>query len=179
MSSELSFDKIQNTSGANYHSIVQTKTVRTRMLGGTYNSFTFPSANFDNLPSSTSGLQILTTTFQPRFSDSKILVQTNNIPMTESSNQVNQFRIFAHAGTTLLGWDMSGLWNGNFASSLATNLSGQYLYAVTDSWGTDNRTIRLGVDADANSNVSIYLHWSYTESWLEPETIFTITEFVQ
>ncbi len=179
MSSELSFDKIQNTSGSTYHSIVQTKTVRTTMIGGTYNIFTFPASNFDNLPTSSTGVQILTTTFQPRFSNSKILVQTNNIPMHEFTNQVNQFRIFAHANTTLLGWDMSGFWNGNFSGSLASNLGGQFLYAVTDSWGTDNRTIRLGVDADANSSVSLYIHWSYGDSWVEPETILTITEFIQ
>jgi hypothetical protein len=175
MSSELNFNKIVTTGGSTITNVIQ-HVVATAQVGG---STSFPASNFDNLPSSTGGVQLLTTSFTPRFSNSRILIETSNIPMSESSNNTNQFRIFAHAGSTLLGWSMSGIWNGNFSGSLATNLSGQYLHVLANSWGTDTRTIRLAVDADLNSTSSVNIHYSYGGSWLRPDINLTITEYVQ
>lgn len=178
MTSSVYFNSMQNTSGATYHNVIQVVYASVTVTGSS--TYTFPASSFNSLPSSSGGVQILTTTFQPKFANSKILVETNNIPMCErDGNYTNQFRIFAHAGSTLLGWSYSGIWNGNFPSSYAYNLGGQYLHCLADSWGTDNRTIRLAVDADLGSSSPLFIHYSYTGSWVVPPITLTLTELGQ
>lgn len=173
------FNRWQWSDGSNRNHIVQSVSVSSTAIS-TYNGPSGgaatglgASSGFGSEPSSTSGAALVTTTFQPRYADSIILVQSTNVSVAEAANNGDDFRIFAHAGTYLIGWGYSGLTYGSFSSNL--NAANMTLYAYNTSWGTDARTVRLGVDYTGGNN-GVYINNRYvTEFAISPVTL-TIME---
>ena len=171
--------------GTNRNHIVQsvnvTSTTVASLYGNVdYNLATTPGTGnqFGSNPTSTEGLQLLTTTFQPRFADSWILLQSSQIDVSESSNQSDDVRIFAHAGTTLLGLNMAHIPYENFGSSL--NAYNMTLMIVANSWGTDSRTIRMGMSATNNTSpASYYVNQRYLSNHTVAPYSLTITEIAK
>ena len=66
MASNVYFNSIKDTTGATFHNVVQISYATMTPNGAS--NYTFPISNFASLPSSSGGVELLRTTFQPKFS---------------------------------------------------------------------------------------------------------------
>ena len=171
--------------GTNRNHIVQSVTVSSTAISSVYNTSVHDLATtpgtcnqFGSNPTSTEGLQLLTTTFQPKFADSWILLQSSQIDVSEYSNNSDDVRIFAHASTTLLGSNMASIPYESMGSSL--NAYNMTLMIVANSWGTDSRTIRLGMSSTNNTSPA---YWYVNQRYVSNHTVapysLTITEIAK
>jgi len=138
------FDKMQNTSSVTYNNILQVATVSSNAISTVTNSTSVAlgTASFGLAPVSTEGIQLLTLSFQPKYSTSKILLYTSSLDVRETSNVADEARLSAFAGSTLLGWRTS-----YFNPSIANNFNyGFHLHCMANAWGTDSRTVQLRIN---------------------------------
>jgi hypothetical protein len=171
--------------GTNRNHIVQSVTATATTVASVYNGTAYNLAvtpgtanQFGSNPTSTEGLQLLTTTFQPRFADSWILLQSSQIDVSESANQSDDVRIFAHASTTLLGMNMASIPHESMGSGL--NAYNMTLMIVANSWGTDSRTIRLGMSSTNNTSAAnYYVNQRYLSTHTVAPYTLTITEIAK
>jgi hypothetical protein len=179
------FNRWKWSDGTNRNHIVQSVTASSTTVAGWYSNVTSDltttpgTANqFASNPTSTQGLQLLTTTFQPKFADSWILLQSSQIDVSEYSNNSDDVRIYAHAGTTLLGSNMASIPYESMGGSL--NAYNMTLMVVANSWGTDSRTIRLGMSSTNNTSTA---YWYVNQRYLSNHTVapynLTITEIAK
>jgi hypothetical protein len=179
------FNRWKWSDGTNRNHIVQTVNVTSSTVAGLYGNTDYNLAatpgtgqQFGSNPTSTEGLQLLTTTFQPKFADSWILLQSTSIDVSESVNNSDDVRIFAHASTTLLGINMASIPYENFGGSL--NSYNMTLMIVANSWGTDSRTIRMGMSATNNTSpASYYVNQRYLAGHTVAPYSLTITEIAK
>jgi hypothetical protein len=179
------FNKWKWADGTNRNHLVQMVNVTSSAIanyfgdGGTRMEATPGTGNqFSSDPTSTEGVQLLTTTFQPRFADSYILLQSTNIDVSESNNQSDDARIFAHAGSTLLGHNLASVSYESFGNSY--NAYNMTLMIVANSWGTDSRTIRLGMSSTNNTNASYwYINHRYQSNYAVAPYSLTIMEIAK
>jgi hypothetical protein len=129
-------------------------------------------------PTSTTGIELLSTTFQPRSATSIIIVKTNPIGFTETSNVSDDTRMSCFAGTTLLGWNHSGLLY-TISSNNNQNIQMNGLHAWTTSWGTDNRTISLRFDTSGANGTYYRINFRDVSSWQAAPIHLTIMEIAQ
>jgi len=179
------FNRWKWSDGTNRNHIVQTVNVTSTTVAGLYNNVDYNLAatpgvgqQFGSNPTSTEGLQLLTTTFQPKFADSWILLQSTQIDVSESVNNSDDVRIFAHASTTLLGSNMASIPYESMGNSY--NAYNMTLMIVANSWGTDSRTVRMALSATNNtSSASYYVNQRYvTANTVAPYSL-TITEIAK
>jgi hypothetical protein len=127
-------------------------------------------------PTSTSGMGILTMTFQPRYADSKLLIKSSTIGVAETSNVSDDFRLFVHADSTLLVWNSSGILYVTSANA-NQNFGLCAVQGMVNSWGTSSRTIRLGMDTNGTASAFRYNHREVS-SWQPAPISLTITEIL-
>lgn len=183
--STVRFNRWRWSDGTNRNHIVQSVNVTSTTVASVYNVSDYnlaatpgTSNQFGSNPTSTEGLQLLTTTFQPRFADSFILLQSSQIDVSESTNESDDVRIFAHAGTTLLGLNMASIPFESFGGSF--NAYNMTLMIVANSWGTDSRTIRLGMSSTNNTNrAGYYVNQRYLSNHAVAPYSLTITEIAK
>ncbi len=106
----------------------------------------------------TAGIQ----SFTPKYANSKILVQTNNILIYESSNVSDHMHLFLQdnsAATVLSHFAMYACINGDGSSHHGGVLC---LNHVFDSWGTSPRQLefRIGSDGGGNANFRWNPHYN-------------------
>jgi hypothetical protein len=181
------FNRWQWSSGQNRNHLVQaTNTVSSSVSGAlnqgiVYQIAAAPGTNnqFTSNPTNTEGLTLLTTTFQPKYADSWILLQSTNIDASEVGNPSDDVRIFAHAGSTLLGVNRGSLSFESFRSS--SQCYNMTLMVVANSWGTDSRTIRLGISSTNNSSQTAnwYINNRYDSSQAIAPYSLTIMEIAK
>lgn len=171
------FNQMQNTSGVVYNNIVQVINVGTTSIGGGNGTYSLGSSSgYTTAPTSTSGITLVSLDFLPKFSTSKIVINTSPIAVAENSNVADDYRLFAHASTTLLGWVTSGIANQNFSGGLGSTLGGAHLHCSANSWGTTVRTIRIGLDTSGNSSSSYFLNYAYGGSYANSPFVVTVME---
>jgi hypothetical protein len=167
------FDKMQNTSGVMYNNILQVATASSNAISTITDSTTVAlgTAVMTSAPVSTEGIQLLTLTFQPKYSTSKILLFTSSLDVRETSNVADEARLSAFAGSTLLGWRTS-----YFNPSMGNNFAfGFHLHCMANAWGTDSRTVQLRINMGAGGS-NFQFNNRYSSGWLASEYRMTVME---
>lgn len=168
----------QWTDGQPRHHVVQIKHASTTAYSTTGSVSMGTPGSFNSAPTSTTGIELLSTTFQPKFSNSIILVKTNTIGWTETSNVSDDSRIACFAGSTLLAWQMSGLIY--FVSSNSNqNFQLNGLHGFTNSWGTDNRTISLRMENSGLVGAYYRINFRDVSTWQPAPIHLTLMEIAQ
>lgn len=171
-------DKFQTTAGATYNNVVQVQTQSVTWAANGYNSVSLGSSSgWGSAPTSTTGAELMSFAFQPKFATSKLYLQTSSMNVSESSNVADAFRMSAFGGTTLLGWNQFApghwAWNGGYNNTMG----GSRLSFVCDSWGTDSRTVSIRLDSSGSAGAYYYFNYSYGgTSWTMSPFHVTIME---
>ena len=169
------FDKMQRTDGSTYNNVLQVASTQSNAISTTLGTTNLGSMDYTIAPRSTDGTSLLTLTFQPKFSTSKIMVLTSSFDISESSNGGDDYRLAAFAGSTLLGWRSSGISAYSAAGSLNFTY-GFHLHVLANSWGTDSRTVELRVSATGGSTSIYQFNNRYSSSWLASNYRMTVME---
>lgn len=170
-------NRLQWTDGSNRNHVVQVShTTSTSVYSDSGSSYTVGTAGFAAAPSSTSGLALITTTFQPKLADSIIVFESSSIDALEGSNVSDDYRLFVHAGTTLMCWNYSGIKYDTFSGN--QNAMQMHLYGFGNSWGTDSRTIRFALDYTSSTAMAVNYRYG-TTSWAINPIRLTIMEIAK
>lgn len=173
MTSTMRFDKWENTVGQPYGTILQVvSSETTTMLSGTLGS----SAN----PTSTDGTLFHSFTFTPKFANSKLLIQSSNVYMGETSNIGDEFYLAAYYDTTRVALSAGGNSANSFSGSL--NIGIHSLNHVFNSWGTSTKTISIRVGSASNSGGSMYVNQNVSYNMFNSAArivSFTVMEIAQ
>ena len=143
----------QNTAGVTYNSVLQVVT-------GTYNS-NGSTTSTANPPTYTAGLELFSTSFTPRKSTSRILVQSSTVSMHEESNTGNIHWLGAWYGAgNLIGVNSGMIHYGSWVGALqgahhSLNHSvaswGNYAQTITIRAGSDSSTLYVNYNTYANA----------------------------
>jgi len=135
------------------------------------------------LPNHNEGMTAGTQAFTPKYANSKILVQTNNIFMCETANVSDHAHLWLQDNT-------ANAVLSHFAMYATINSSGDGLHGgimclnhVFDSWGTDARTLefRIGHDGGQSNNFrwNPYYNSGARNSTETGQFHWTLTEIAQ
>jgi hypothetical protein len=142
MASILQFDTWQNTAGTTYNAILQVVT-------GTYNS-NGSTTSTANPPVYTAGLELFSTSFTPKKSTSRILVQSSTVSMHEESNTGNIHWLGAWYGAgNLIGVNSGMIHYGSWTGALQG--AHHSLNHSVPSWGTTAQTITIRAGSDSST----------------------------
>ena len=141
MPSYVQFDTWQNTAGVTYNAVLQ-------VVNGTYNS-NGSTTNSANPPTYTGGLELFSTSFTPRKSTSRIIVQSSTVSMHEESNTGNIHWLGAWYGAgNLIGVNSGMIHYGSFTGALQG--AHHSLNHSVASWGTSAQTITIRAGSDSS-----------------------------
>jgi len=172
MASTLRFDKWENTLGQPYNSIIQVvSSDTTSSLTGTIGASTNPT--------STSGTLFHSFNFTPKFSNSKILLQSTNVIIGEYANAQDEFFMAAFYDTTRVAMVVPTVPYSSAASSL--NFGFYSFNNIFNSWGTTQKTISIRVGA-ASSGTSAFVNTNFFyNTFGSPNRVvsYTIQEIAQ
>lgn len=165
-------DKLQWTDGTDRNHVIQTATT---VITSVYSDSADqnPQADFTVLPTNTTGLLLANLTFTPKRSDSLLIFETSSINVFESTNSGDDFRLFIHAGVTLMCWGYSGIKYSSFSGN--QNAMQMGLYGFAYSWGTTGRSVRFALQQSGNGNLWVNQRYGGT-SWLVNPIRLTVTE---
>lgn len=119
----------------------------TGTLGGAFN------------PTSTDGTQFHSFSFTPKFSNSKILLQSSNVVMGEYANATDEYYMAAYYDTTRIAIVAPTAGHAAFASGY--NVAFHSFNHMFDSWGTSTKTIQVRVGSYASNVGSMYVNTNY------------------
>jgi len=175
MSSVGIFEKMQLSDGSVYNNVLQVKSTESSAISTNMGNIALGAgAGSGSAPTSDQGTQLLTITFQPLYSTSKILLYTSSFDVGETSNVSDDYRIAAFANTTLLGWRSSGF-SANAAIGALNFSYGFHLHLMANSWGTDSRTVQLRFSASGSSTAYTFNN-RYSSSYAVAPYRMTIME---
>ena len=172
MASTLRFDKWEDSLGNVNNSIIQVvSSDTTNSLTGTIGASTNPT--------STSGTLFHSFNFTPKFSNSKILIQSTNVIIGEYANAQDEFFMAAFYDTTRVAMVVPTV---PYASALNSYNFGFYSFNnVFNSWGTTEKTISIRVGA-GSSGGSMYVNTNYYYNQFGSDNrvvTFTLMEIAQ
>ncbi len=130
-------------------------------------------------PTSTSGTLYHSFNFTPRFSNSKLLLQSTNLLMGEYSNVGDEFFMAAFYDTTRVAMVVPS--SPAMASRDSLNFGFYSFNNVFNSWGTTEKTISIRIGS-AGAGTSMYANTNYqynlfgTENRVMSFTIMEISE---
>ena len=143
----------------------------TNTLAGTFGGSTNPT--------STSGTLFHSFNFTPKFSNSKLLLQSTNLVMGEQSNIGDEFFMAAFYDTTRVAMVVSTAAYVHFSNNL--NLGYYSFNNLFDSWGTSQKTINIRVGS-AGTGGSMYANSDGNHNFFGSSNrvmSFTIMEIAQ
>jgi hypothetical protein len=153
------------------HVIQVVSSQTTNTLTGTFGG----SAN----PTSTSGTLFHSFNFTPKFSNSKLFLQSTNLIMGEYANVSDEFFMAAFYDTTRAALVVPSAAYTHFAGSL--NLGFYSFNNLFNSWGTSEKTINIRVGS-SGSGGSMYANTNYYYNVFGSDNrimSFTIMEIAQ
>lgn len=113
--------------------------------------------------------------FTPKFSDSTLIFRTSMISISEIANVGDDYRIFAHAENTLIGWQRAA---SNYqAFSSGWNSATMFIHSVIPSWGTQMRNIRIGIDGTGSVGSYYQINGRYSSNHAQAPFYATIMEY--
>ena len=127
-------------------------------------------------PTSGQGTQLASFNFTPKFSTSKLLLQSSAVIVGEYNNVQNDFYMAAYYGSTLVALQRNSGAHFHFAGSLNAGwLSFNHIF---NSWGTSTQTISIRIGGD--NGTSMYANYPYFTNVYSGGTAgFTLTEVAQ
>lgn len=178
MASVAKVDKFQTVSGTTYNNVVNVSTYSTYLSNVGFSNVSLgTSGAWNTNPTSTSGIELLSFNYQPKFSNSKLLIQSSTFNISESSNVADAFRVSCFGGTTFLGFNYFSPYNSAFNGGYGTTMGGSRVFLVADSWGTDSRTFSVRVESSGSTGSYYYINYSYGgTAWQQSPLSLTITE---
>lgn len=127
-------------------------------------------------PTSGQGSQLTSFNFTPKFSTSKLLLQSSAVVVGEYNNVQNDFYMAAYYGSTLVALQRNSAAHFHFSGSL--NLGWLSFNHIFNSWGTSTETISIRIGGDQGS--SMYANYPYFTNVYSGGTAgFTLTEVAQ
>jgi len=151
MTSTMRFDKWENSLGQPYGSVLQV------VSSQTINSFSGTFGGSTN-PTSTSGILYHSFNFTPKFSNSKLLLQSTNLIIGEFSNVADEFFMAAFYDTTRVAMVVPS--TPAMSSSGSLNFGFYSFNNLFNSWGTTEKTINVRIGG-SGSGGSMYANTNY------------------
>jgi hypothetical protein len=155
MSSIIRANIWQNSAGVAYNNVIQ-----------------FASATFEGIASSTlghppnlqtQGILLFSISFTPRFSNSKILVQTSTIEIHEQSNVLDVPWIALWRDTNFICANSGSALFSSFAGNL--NMAHHSFNHVVDSWGTSGATLQIRAGMGVSTGQLFYVNGNTTYNY--------------
>lgn len=180
--STMKLDRWTSTSnGSAVQTLVQLNTYSTTLISSyeglsAYNlneDGTTPS--YDIPPVYNRGIHLTSFTFTPKYTNSRIFLETSLITAHETSNVSDDIRFFVVDGAgQLISWTRgspSYYFNAGWNSSVFS-LIGEFA-----SWGTEAKTLKLKADTSGGSP-SYFFNGRYNSGYVVPPFYVTIMEYI-
>lgn len=180
--STMKLDRWLTTSnGAAVQTLVQLQTHSTTLISsyeGSYDNINRMGApQYNDAPVYNKGIDLTSFGFTPKYTDSRIIIETSLISVHETSNISDDFRYFVvDGGGQLITWCRASSGYFNFASGYNTavfSLRGEFA-----SWGTEGKTLIFKADTSGSSSSSYSFNSRYNVSRAFPPFYLTVMEFI-